>query len=80
MEPFTDFQELASTKRHQADLGALGLVVITDPMACRRLFSLTPMAVSIQNLIRVTKRDKCATATRDARIADSVPACAALGV
>jgi hypothetical protein len=44
MEPFTDFQELASTKRHQADLGALGLVVITDPMASRRLFSLTPMA------------------------------------
>ena len=36
--------------------------------------------VSIQNFIRVTKRDKCVTATRDARIADSVPACAALGV
>jgi hypothetical protein len=33
MEPFTDFQELASTKRHQADVGTLGLVVITDPMA-----------------------------------------------
>ena len=36
--------------------------------------------VCIQNLIRMTKRDKCVTATRDARIADSVPACAALGV
>jgi hypothetical protein len=36
--------------------------------------------VSIQNLIRVTKRDKCVTGTRDARIADSVPAGAALGV
>jgi hypothetical protein len=38
------------------------------------------MGVSIQNLIRVTKSDKCVTATRDARVADSIPACAALGV
>ena len=40
--------------------------------------SVTPVAV--QNLIRVTKRDKCGTATRDARIFDSGPACTAVGV
>jgi hypothetical protein len=32
------------------------------------------MAVAIQNLVRVTKRGKCVTATRDVRVADSFPA------
>jgi len=37
-------------------------------------------AVSGQNLMRVTKRDKCVTATRNVRAADSDPARPAFGV
>jgi hypothetical protein len=37
-------------------------------------------AVPVQNLVRVTKRENCVTATRDARVADSDRARVAVGV